>query len=569
MITPNPDASVAVPAEPASQALGHIERLLALLLLTAGLVMRAWFLQRMKVDSDEPQHLHVVWGWTAGMVQYRDFFDNHTPLFHLLFAPVLRGLGERADILVAMRWAVQPLYLMTLGFIAWLSRSLFGPRAGLWAVPLCALLPIFFIESAQFRADDLWMALWMLALTVLLSGSDQIPGLDRMMCFGLVLGATVATSLKTSMLMAMLIIAGTMTAVILRTSNDPRPFLRRWVGRLAMACLGLIVVPGVLAIAFRSMGAWTEMVNAVFFHNTGVGVQSWPKYLAGLGAAAVLLILVGAVGRRWARQPAINQRQPRVVFLTLLAILIYPLLKGLWPLVTAQDILVIVPVIAVGLAPLLLHLGSRLFDRPAAVVASVCGIELIILGARLPRQDYTAEQRELIGATLKLTTPTDAVIDTKGETIYRHRAFRPVLEHMTLRRLSNGTMPDILVDELIASRACVAVNSSKRIPASTEAFLARHFVSVGPVRVAGQALGNLSSGAAASFEIAIPARYAIVTAPAPPHGVLDATPYTGPRFLDAGRHEFIAVGTGEQDVFVIWARAVERGFYPTSGKGNP
>src|SRR4051794_17888837 len=53
-------------------------------------------------DSDEPQHLHVVWEWTQGVLPYRDFFDNHTPLFHVLFAPVLRLFGERADIVELM-----------------------------------------------------------------------------------------------------------------------------------------------------------------------------------------------------------------------------------------------------------------------------------------------------------------------------------------------------------------------------------------------------------------------------------------------------------------------------------
>ena len=34
-------------------------------------------------DSDESQHLHVIWGWTRGFVQYRDNFDNpHAAVSH-------------------------------------------------------------------------------------------------------------------------------------------------------------------------------------------------------------------------------------------------------------------------------------------------------------------------------------------------------------------------------------------------------------------------------------------------------------------------------------------------------
>ncbi|HWS72879.1 MAG TPA: hypothetical protein VN605_12235, partial [Thermoanaerobaculia bacterium] len=61
------------------------------------LVFRSLAFFRYRFDSDEPQHLHVAWGWTAGLVQYRDYFDNHAPLVHILTAPILRLVGERDD----------------------------------------------------------------------------------------------------------------------------------------------------------------------------------------------------------------------------------------------------------------------------------------------------------------------------------------------------------------------------------------------------------------------------------------------------------------------------------------
>ena len=58
-------------------------------------------------DSDEPQHLHVIWGWVHGFVQYRDLFDNHMPLFQIVLAPVV-ALNRRArhdSLLDALRFA--------------------------------------------------------------------------------------------------------------------------------------------------------------------------------------------------------------------------------------------------------------------------------------------------------------------------------------------------------------------------------------------------------------------------------------------------------------------------------
>ena len=79
-----------------------------------------------KVDSDEPQHMHVAWAWTQGMVQYRDVFDNHTPLFHLLTAPLVAMFGERPDIVPLMRLTMLPIAGGVLVMTWLLCRPLFG-----------------------------------------------------------------------------------------------------------------------------------------------------------------------------------------------------------------------------------------------------------------------------------------------------------------------------------------------------------------------------------------------------------------------------------------------------------
>src|SRR2546421_11417843 len=64
-------------------------------------------------DSDELYHVHVIWSWTRGLRQYRDVFDNHMPLFHLLFAPLADLIGERPAILFWMRFFLLPMYFVT------------------------------------------------------------------------------------------------------------------------------------------------------------------------------------------------------------------------------------------------------------------------------------------------------------------------------------------------------------------------------------------------------------------------------------------------------------------------
>jgi len=72
-------------------------------LFVASRVVLAW---HQTIGSDESQHAHVAWAWVHGFVQYRDVFDNHTPLFHLLSAPLVALIGERADILALLRCCI-------------------------------------------------------------------------------------------------------------------------------------------------------------------------------------------------------------------------------------------------------------------------------------------------------------------------------------------------------------------------------------------------------------------------------------------------------------------------------
>src|SRR5512140_3459942 len=117
------------------------ERRIATLLVLSAVALHALFAFRLRVDSDEPQHLHVVWAWTQGLLPYYDVFDNHTPVFQALYAPLFHLLGVRADILLPMRAAELPIFALTI-FCVWkIARALYSPRTALWTAVLATLWP--------------------------------------------------------------------------------------------------------------------------------------------------------------------------------------------------------------------------------------------------------------------------------------------------------------------------------------------------------------------------------------------------------------------------------------------
>jgi hypothetical protein len=136
------------------------------------------------------------------------------------------------------------------------------------------------------------------------------------------------------------------------------------------------------------------------------------------------------------------------------------------------------------------------------------------------------------------------------------------MEALTVKRLRFGLLEDNIVQRLIDTRTPML--SSRRMTAKVHTFIRANYLPIAfRLRVLGQMIreGDQTANAPCSFDIVIPARYTLVTPSGTPAGTLDGTPFTGPRELAAGHHEFLPSGARET-VALIWANAIERGYSP-------
>jgi hypothetical protein len=532
-----------------------------------------------RVDSDETQHLHVIWGWTQGQLPYRDFFDNHAPLFSWLCAPLLGVLGERTDIVSWMRLATLILIVPCLVCTYRLGSFHFGRRAAGWAVILTGFFPVFFYTSSEVRPDTLWTALWLLSLAILLTGRATTR---RMFFFGVVLGLAFATSLKTVLLAATLVLAW----LLAFAAGWPRVNMvsaSRW-SRGAIALMaGLLLAPGAFAVFFALQGGWKLFVYCLVVHNVLPGMsetEGWlrPRSLLFPVALPVLYFSARALWRRPGAE-ADPWRRQRIVLL--LAAFCYPLLLvSFWPLLTRQDYLPAIPLLALALvAPFFLPAPAPAGkwppqESPAAIWPPLLAASLIlaevlaIFWIHGPWRDRTTGESKLLAASLRLTTPRDFVMDLKGETIFRRRPFYYALEGITIERIRRGLIQDDIAQRLVATHTA-AVHSTKAypLPTAAQAFVDRNYVPVGPLSVLGQVIepkGRTGAGdsRAYDFEIAVPGNYVVID----PEGRLAAgrldgeAPAAGGRSLQAGPHEFSSLSDGR--LIVFWARAWKEGFRP-------
>lgn len=530
-------------------------------LACAGIVVAAALLLALRIygaltlamNSDEPQHLHVVWAWTQGLLPYRDVFDNHAPLFQLASAPLLAWLGERADIVALMRLAMIPIYFAALALTWRIGKTLWSSRVGLLAAALAATAPIFFIVSAQFRPDDLWMLLWLAAVAVAI---EPRLARHRAALVGFVVGTALAVSLKTLLLIAA---AGIAWFAVLAIDGGLRELAsRRLAGALGVGVLGALAVPAAFAAFFAGAGVWREAFYCIVQHNMA------PELDDRIGGLRMLIPLLGCplavvAARAW-RSRAGDASRWRAQGTVLLATLFYLLfLYGFWPLVTHQDLLPAIPLVAVGAAALVFRGGGTDPARRGlgAFFAAICLVNLAT--DAIPLHNELTDEANELARVLRLTRPEDYVMDAKGEMIFRRRPVYWAMENITLARMRDASIGDDIAERLAATGTPVVIMD--RLPPRDAAFVERNYVPIGPagglIRIAGQHLGAVRAGEPVAFDIAVPAEYALVTPVGGAAGTLDGAPYDGAARLAAGRHSFVA--SVDSRLALVWAPALKRG----------
>jgi len=556
---------------PARQEMTVQERWLAGGFLGVGLLLRLLYLWHYRVDSDEPQHLHVVWAWTRGLLPYRDVFDNHAPVFQALCAPLFYLLGVRPDILLPMRLAELPLYLATIYAVWRIAASLYSPRTALWTTVLAALCPPlrfsddfhfdgFYLSSIEFRPDQLWALLWLIILLLLVTGRAT-PG--RAFIAGLLCGFAFGVSMKTTLLLVTLGLSLVGALLLHRAAGGLDVEWARLWRCLGAGLTGIPWVPGLVVCYFYAHRATRPLYDCVITHNILPG--SSLHALSNGTIKCCLLGLVAAIagGYLISRLPKPIAVRTRISFVYFAGLLYFATLKGFWPVITEEDYLPFYPAIMLTVGPAMLWLVAFTVRSTHFAGPLLAGAEMIgILVTASPFQDETVDKIGMVADTLKLTAPDDFVMDSKGETIYRKRPFRYVLESRTFHRMKMGAIADDIPAQLIWTRAPLA--TTLRMPHEARDFIKTNYVPIAwRLFVLGKVLSEEGADAhhPCVFQVAVPQRYTLVTPSGPPAGTLDGTPFIAPRELAAGKHIFVPEGSIDH-VVLIWACALERGYSP-------
>src|SRR2546430_1182895 len=113
-----------------------------------------------------------------------------------LHSPIFGMMGYLSTIRCLMRFILLPMYFVAAWCTYQIGSSLFSRRVGIWAVILAGLYTRYHFVSVEFRTDNLWAPLWLLCVTVLVTGSLTVR---RALTAGLLLGLCFGGSMKSAL----------------------------------------------------------------------------------------------------------------------------------------------------------------------------------------------------------------------------------------------------------------------------------------------------------------------------------------------------------------------------------
>jgi len=559
---------------------GPGEFIAAAVLFVLMIAIRVVNITRYAFDDDESQHLHVIWGWARGFVQYRDLFDNHMPLFHIMFAPIFGLIGDRASILYEMRFIVLPLYFVAAWCTYKIGTVLFSRRAGIWAVILAGLYTRYHFVSVEFRTDNLWAPLWLLCVTVLVSGSLTVR---RALAAGLLLGLCFGVSMKSTLFLYSIALAAMATLFLVGRQRLAQSwsYLTQCV---AAFVLSTTTIPATVMIFFAFKGLWRDFRYCVFDFNFLARSASENSFAYRIHLALTIIIallIVVYVAWRMIRATDSAGLAFRRVFVLMVCASYFLALKTFWPIRNNDNDPPLYPLAAVLCSGALLAASNALigfkwnpgrnFRRMPVPVFLALG-EIFVLVAMKPIwKDRTKTETDLLRNELALLKPGDYVLDCKGETVFRQRCVRAVFETITKSAIQRGLILDNAPQRCVETHTCVVASTQiKGLPYDTRRFVKRNYLMVtNNLRIAGEELKpSATNPRRCEFDVTIPAVYEIISRSGNVSGTLDGIPYNGARFLAAGPHNFESA-SASHDLVLLWAQAVARHFTPFKHHTSP
>ncbi|HKR63996.1 MAG TPA: hypothetical protein VJZ00_09715, partial [Thermoanaerobaculia bacterium] len=226
---------------------GALRTPVLILFLLAAVWIAALLQRGLPLAPDELEFFRATRWTSLGQLPFRDFWEHHTPLQWLMFAPVARlASGAGANAVVLMRWAHVSLWIATLWMLVAIARRA-GARACGWAFALLLLLlsPTFLARALEYRVDVPGHFFFVAAIYCTFS--------RRWIAFGALMSAAVLANMR---LAPLVMFAGALAL-----------FWPRWNPRALRMAIGIVAVVAAFFAYLAATGSMPGFIEGVIGYN--------------------------------------------------------------------------------------------------------------------------------------------------------------------------------------------------------------------------------------------------------------------------------------------------------------
>ncbi len=394
-------------AHPGPSARGGDSRLWGVLFVLAVVWIAALLHRGQPLGWDELEFFRATRWIGEGRVPFRDFWEHHTPLQWLVFAPVARLFadGPGAGSIVVMRWAQVALWIGIFALVIRLSG-----KARWWALVFLVASPLFVRSAIEYRVDVLCNLLYFGAIVVAIK--------RRWAAFGVLMSLSVLANMRYAPLVVI-------TAAIL-LMWDSREERWRW------NASALWMLAGVAAVATPFVGwlaitrAWTPFLDGIFGYNAAssrvLNLNTLYQFAAPLWQLDLAAIVLGCaaiagcvLALRQIRRPGLQQ----ILALLFIASLVTIAAMAVQYEYHFQGVyLLMVPLAAATFSRVERWQWLALLTAATALILSILPVATQGFGGAMRYQDFVMREVD------RRTTAGDRVFEGTGYALRREPAHR-------------------------------------------------------------------------------------------------------------------------------------------------
>ncbi len=409
---------------------------------------RAW-------DADEFEHLQFTWLLSQGRTPYRDFFEHHTPVFHLLTAPyfdMIRDTGPGLMLIApfGLRVLCTLFTALTAVVIFAMTRRAAGSGTATMAVALFLSCSFVLEKGIEIRPDGLATLLLAVAAYAVARGLCEAPTVEERLSWALLAGLASGGTLMTTQKGVFAVIGLAAALGVLGTRRHGRGFTLLFA---ATALGGAIAAVLPVLWLFAARGALGD-----FFQHNVVLIVLWPRDFAAEGwrwlglalakdTAFVALAVLGffLLARRLGRRPQTGLGT--IVVLTLgasaIGFVVLPIAQRQYLFMTAPFACMAAAVAAGWLAERWSRAGRAWLVAALPVVVVGYFVFHAVLALGHPDRSAIAK----LDFVLHSTSPSNSVLTGWSAGVaFRRPAFFYGFPHQEVRTF----IPPAMVDELAA-----------------------------------------------------------------------------------------------------------------------